>query len=1174
MVIAGKYRLVRKLASGGMGEVFLAVLAGPQGIEKRVVLKRVLAQRDGDVSSTKMFLDEARVAADLHHPNVVDVYEVGEHEGTWFLAMEYLDGWDLRRIQTEAMLSRRPVPLGPALHVIADIARGLHHAHEKRAPDGRALRIVHRDVSPQNVLVTRDGVAKLLDFGIAKADIARAEVTDPGMVKGKVAYMSPEQATGGEVDRRSDLFSLGIVLYELTTMSRVYFGEDLRVLFNRVAEGKIAAPSSIVPDYPKRLEELVQMALAPRPSQRFESGDAFATALEDLLDDGGVPHSANKVARYLRTLFGDEDSLASLRVKGTEAATVQTPACAPVPVPAVVTAEPKSVVRAIAEDETPPADERALLEALKQMLDAGDRARLTNAAEPEDPLFGRDADLAAVERRFADGARLVTLHGGGGVGKTRLALRLAARLAGAAFPAGAWFVDLSQAKTADSVCGEVGAVLGVPVTAGDGVEQLGRAIAGRGRMLLVLDNFDQLVEHAEATVGRWLRVAPNARFLVASREPLRVADEQVHPVEPLALPEPGSPPADSPAMQLFLQRARKAKPGFAPDAAEWPVLVEIVSGLDGLPLALELAAARLSVLTPSKMLALFPKRLELLSDARGTRRQTLRGALDASWDLLRPYEKDAFAQTAVFRGGFDLTAAEAVFDLSKHADAPWTLDVLQSLCEKSLLKAREMSALPGETRFSMYANVRDYAKAKLEEAGGTDAIARHTDWYLRAAGDWSAGVETHGGMERRRRLGVEHENVEAVLERAVAAPRSPESATSALRAAVALDPVLTARGPLSAHLANLDGAIAAADGQAVPAASLAAALLARGRTRRLSGRVKEALTDLGRALVEARASADRGLVAEVLLQTGAAEVSRGNADRARAMNEEALEIATNAGDRRREALAEGAIAALPYGPDPDEQLRAGERFRRALALHRGLGSQRQVAVVLGNYGIFLRRQGRFDEALAAESEALSRIRELGDRLLEGNKLGTLAGLRMDAAAYDEAAALYVQALEVTRAVGNRRSEAIFRGNASILDHLRARFDDARTGYEAAIVLLDEVGDGLLAALYRAYLAALFADTDHPVPAQRAIDAARTGIAAGKDPLIVEAVELLALHLEVARARRAKPDDAKALFESARQRLADARRSGPKGSASLVGQHEDVRLASRLLELAIARASSP
>lgn len=1167
MIIAGKYRLVRKLASGGMGEVFLAVLAGPQGIEKPVVLKRVLAQSSDDPSSVQMFLEEARVAAGLHHPNVVDVYEVGEHEGTWFIAMEYLDGWDLRRIQTEATLSRRPLPLGPALHVIADIARGLYHAHEKRAPDGRPLNIVHRDVSPQNVLVTRDGIAKLLDFGIAKADLPRAEVTDPGMVKGKVAYMSPEQATGEQVDRRSDLFSLGIVLYELTTMNRVYVGDDLRSLFNRVADGRIPPPSSVVPDYPKRLEEIVLTALAPRPSLRFVSGDAFATALEELLDESRIPHSPSKVARYLRTLFGDEDSLAALRVKPAEAATVQTPAG----FAADAEPEPEPPGLPAAAEVTPPPEERALLDALRDVLDAGDRARLTNATEPDEALFGREADLAVVERLFAEGARLVTLHGPGGVGKTRLALRLAGRLAGAAFPVGAWYVDLSQARTADAVCGEVGAVLGVPITSGDGAEQLGRAIAGRGKLLLVLDNFDQLVEHSEATVGRWLRAAPSAHFLTASREPLRLAEEQVRPVDPLALPAAGAAPEDAPAMQLFLQRARRAKPGFAPSTEDWPVLVDIVSGLDGLPLALELAAARLAVLTPAKMLAFLPKRLELLRDARGTRRGTLRGVLDGSWDLLRPYEQEAFAQAAVFRGGFDLSAAEAVFDLSRHPEAPWTLDVLQSLREKSLLKARDLRELPGETRFSMYANVREYAKERLEESGGTaGAVARHTAWYLRAAGEWAAGVETHGGMERRRRLGVERENVEAVLERAVAATRSRDAATTALRAAVALDPILTARGPLSAHLANLDAAIGAADGMAVLPATLAAALLARGRTRRLRGRVPEALSDLGRALVEARKSADRGLVAEVLLQTGAAEMARGNVDRARAMNEEALEIAVGESDGRREALAEGALAALPYGVDPEEQMRAGERFRRALALHRSLGSPRQVAVVLGNYGVFLRRQGRFDDALLAESEALARIRELGDRLLEGNKLGTLAGLHMDSAAYDDAAGLYRQALEVTRAVGNRRSEGIFRGNAAILDHLRLRFDDARLGYEAAVEILDAVGDRLLAALYRGYLAALLADTGHPVPAERALEPARQAIAAGGDPLLVEALELLALHLEVARAKRSKPEDARAILESARQRLADVRRSGARGAASLAGQNEDIRLASRLLELAIGR----
>src|SRR3954470_15996170 len=204
-----------------MAEIFLARGAGVAGVERDCVLKRIIRERAGDVQFVRMFLDEARLAAQLQHPNIASVYDIGMLGDSYFFTMEYVHGETVRSLLQRAYGLRRPVPLACALTIAAGAAAGLHHAHERYANDGRPLAIVHRDVSPSNVMVSYEGHVKLVDFGVAKA-ADRAVQTKSGTVKGKIAYLSPEQCRGDRVDRRSDLFSLGIVLWELLTCTRLY----------------------------------------------------------------------------------------------------------------------------------------------------------------------------------------------------------------------------------------------------------------------------------------------------------------------------------------------------------------------------------------------------------------------------------------------------------------------------------------------------------------------------------------------------------------------------------------------------------------------------------------------------------------------------------------------------------------------------------------------------------------------------------------------------------------------------------------------------------------------------------------------------------------------------------------------------------------------------------------
>ena len=272
--VVGKYRLIRDLGIGGMARVSLATLEGPAGFSKRYVVKRILPEFARNPQFARMFANEARVAAMLDHPNIVRVFEFDRENGTYYLVMEYVDGASLDQIVRAAR--KGGVPLGPdfAVEVGLPLARALAYAHSLKLPDGRPLNLVHRDVSPGNVLISRDGAVKLTDFGVVKSTIT---TTVAGAVKGKLSYMSPEQITVQNVDHRSDLFSLGVVLYEVATGLRLFRGDSLGATAVRVMRAVVPPPRSVMPETDPRLEAILMRLLERDPRARYQSA-------ADLLD--------------------------------------------------------------------------------------------------------------------------------------------------------------------------------------------------------------------------------------------------------------------------------------------------------------------------------------------------------------------------------------------------------------------------------------------------------------------------------------------------------------------------------------------------------------------------------------------------------------------------------------------------------------------------------------------------------------------------------------------------------------------------------------------------------------------------------------------------------------------------------------------------------------------------
>jgi hypothetical protein len=302
----GKYEVLQRLAAGGMAEIFLARMVGVLGFDKLVVIKRILphlAQRNDFI---QMFLDEARIATTLNHANIVQTHEVGVHGKSYFMVMEYLAGEDVRSIVRR--IGRREdgrLPLEHALNIGVAVAAGLQYAHEKKDRDGKPLDIVHRDVTPQNVIVTYEGAVKLLDFGIAKA-ANRINETRSGSFKGKVPYMSPEQCRGEALDRRSDLFSLGILLHEMTLCRRLFRGETDFQILKQIAEGPITRPQDVDPKYDQRLQAIVMRALERDPARRFASARELQQALEELAHEMRLRLSPMALADYMQALFGDK----------------------------------------------------------------------------------------------------------------------------------------------------------------------------------------------------------------------------------------------------------------------------------------------------------------------------------------------------------------------------------------------------------------------------------------------------------------------------------------------------------------------------------------------------------------------------------------------------------------------------------------------------------------------------------------------------------------------------------------------------------------------------------------------------------------------------------------------------------------------------------------------------
>ncbi len=655
-----------------------------------------------------------------------------------------------------------------------------------------------------------------------------------------------------------------------------------------------------------------------------------------------------------------------------------------------------------------------------------------------DDFIGRRAALHELARLLEGGARLISVLGIGGTGKTRLATRFARAWLGE-FPGGAWFCDLSSARGLDGIHFAVAQGLGLQLGRDEPVAQIAEAIAGRGHCLVILDNFEQVARHAEQTLGAWLDRAPQARFLVTTREVLGIAGEIVFALPPLD---------SSDAVELFLRRAKSAHQDFAPNAVERAAVDQLAKTLDGLPLAIELAAARVRVMPPPMLLQRMHRRFDLLLSRGGRpdRQATLRATLDWSWDLLDTTERSVLSQLAVFQGSFGIDAVEAVVEVP---DARAGIDLLGSLVDKSLVRQ-----LDGY-RFGLLESVRDYAELRHQTDRGAAA-----DMASLRARHWRhfAGLSEQAAVAQRC----------ADLDNLITACRAAceaGDAASASRCLVNGWVALRLTGPYRAAV-DLAARVAAMTGLTATEAGLVHWVW--GTALDMLGEVDPAREHFRLGLDSTAEATPCEASARLLLALGSQLTLEGKLATAQDHLERALRHAVAV---RHQWLRANALNALGRLMDHQSKVAEARQFyAEALDMARAMGDRQMEGGLLGNLGGLHHDLGELDAARRHYEQALDVAAEVGDRRWQGNAASNLGLLLLEQGHHAEARVRLDQARELARSAGNVRLEYTVACNLGILLTLEGRLAEAEQQMSAAVDAAARAADRRSEGQFRGYLA--------------------------------------------------------------------------------------------------------
>lgn len=920
----GDYELLAEIARGGMGVLFRARQIS---LNRFVALKFIHPEKLNSAEVRRRFQIEAQAAASLNHPNIVTIHSVENSNSTVFLCMELVVGRSLNELIPESGFD-----LNQLLGIAIPLADALAAAH--------ARGIGHRDLKPSNVMVNDQGRVKVIDFGLAKwlqpdsrglaSDALSLHPTEQGQILGTPAYMSPEQIAGRDVDHRTDLFSLGILLCEMATARRPFQGKTSMDLMASILRDAPLPLTELKPGLPEALHRIIGRCLEKNPDERYQSAVGVRDALKEL---------GEQVRPELRRAF----------------------------------AMPRSSSYVAAPNNLP--------------------------AQPTS-FVGREQETAAVTRLLcgdskseSSSIRLVTLTGPGGTGKTRLALQVAAGQLGR-FPNGVWMVDLAGLSDPLLVPETVVTAMGLSNTAGlPPLQFLINALSPK-QTLLLLDNCEHLLTACASLSEALLRACPQLHILATSREALRLASETVRPVPSLAVPDLTTGPtghldvdtlSEYESIRLFIERAQTAVSGFRLDPTNARHVAQLCHRLDGIPLAIELAAARLRLLSTEQLVDRVKDRFRLLTSSSRSalpRQQTLRALVDWSYDLLTDKEQLLFDRLSVFVGGWTLESAEAVCPndpaahglnaevLAPSLESEDVLDLLGHLLDKSMIVDDRFT--PGEPRFRMLETLREYGQENLMEQGGTEVEAlhlRHSRYFFSLGRDISEGMHHVDQAKWLERLEPDIDNLRATLERGKAKNASHEHVRLALRLARLLHVPWMRSGRGGEGRQHCKALLEHRVGRELVRERAQLSVIAGSMALWQDGDDTTAFTLLNEGLTQAGQLGDTRVVGEAHQHLGQLFYNRGDLAKARQEHEVALQLArANGHDLGIRISLENLADVTADEGDPS---RAQELYEQALAQARQMGDLHGIASVLQSMGSLAGVTGDATRAKSLLVEALS-----------------------------------------------------------------------------------------------------------------------------------------------------------------------------------------------------------
>ncbi len=965
-----RYKLVGLLGEGGMARVFRAELLGPSGFIKPVALK-FLKSDTGHVSLQEQLnlAREACLVGQIKHRNLVDVYALGEERGQPFICMELVEGYTL----AELIGKRGPLPAPVVLEIAIAVAEGLEFAHavkSKTLDSG----LVHCDLKPSNILISHQGDIKVADFGIA---VPLAELQSGFNQRfGTLFYMSPEQMTGGVLDQRTDIFSLCMVIATAVLghnpAQHKASGDTTEVGFEPSLRDKdVRDINAVAPG----LATTLTKGLSVKPDKRQLNMTELIAELQQV--QARVPRSG----RLIQWLANDSDTTCTIKSNTTR---------------------------------IKPSHSELATDAPRVGM------RQNNLPKARDSFCGRQQELEGLQSLLSDGHRLITIHGPGGAGKTRLSQQLC-RGAATLAQRSCWFVDITDAADLGGIMLQTASVLQVKLTETDGadaLETLGTAMAGQGPSLFIFDNCEQAVADAAKAIAAWLQHAPDAVFLVTSREPLNIQGEVVFPLAPL--PEPDG-------VALFVARAHAAGAVWTDNKENHAVIQQLVTRLDGLPLAIELAAARTRMMSPTQLLDRLSDRFAMLRGGRRdqpARQQTLESLIDWSWQLLAPWEQSALMQLSVFQGGFTVEAAEAILDLSTWPEAGWVMDVVGSLLDKSLVYA---TAQGQNARFNLLVSVSEFAQKRCKDtvdSGVLSVQARHAEHYANMGrGDQLTKLFGRDTLRVRALYALELQNCIAGFAYAMAENALDVAAECAFSAVH----VIRFRGAyeqglrMLAQLLECEGLSAVMRGRALfhqamlwkqksltDDASLALeaavrifeshdrpvltafALIELGDMLQRERQFHEAMEKFDVALSIAQAEDHQALLARCLVSQSFSVRELGDPERADQMLAQSLEAAKESGHPQEQFfvfLRRGNAAS-----DPHEQEKWYQEAIRVNEQH--IGSQRNALIVKNNLALLYGAWDRAEEAAEVFESLRKSAQQMGLRYQYALCTGNLGQYRL------------------------------------------------------------------------------------------------------------------------------------------------------------------------------------